>query len=272
MLPKDELSLLRKSLESKESFLPLLQFFVKKSTEEIKEKEKNPENQLNYSNFYSTYTENYSKLHADLIFENCQSPIERIFISSLLLLFIKNGILGFSITPRLPDIEDSMRNYRKNHKAILKLINNYKDTTGDSNLTNFKTFFKETYINVGKYTEVDYYEVWEHYYIVKNFTFNSYHITLQPEFPNFKIDNKSIRPDILVWCPGNKKIKLIVECDGFQFHSSKQSFENDRRRDRLLKLNGYEVIRYSGSEIFRDPVGVSEDLYNFLKKYNKHKF
>ncbi|MDQ1855788.1 endonuclease domain-containing protein [Chryseobacterium sp. WLY505] len=265
MLPKDELSLLRKSLESKESFQPLLRFFVQKSIEEIRAKEKDPENQLNYSNFYSAYIENYSKLHADLIFENCQSPIERIFISSLLLLFIKNGILGFSITPRLYDIEECMKNYRKNHKAILKLIENYKDDTGDFNLTNFKTFFKQKYIDIGKYTETDYYEVWEHYYIVKNFTFNSYHITIQPEFPNLKIDNKSIRPDILVWCPGNKKIRLIVECDGFQFHSSKKSFENDRKRDRLFKLKGYDVIRYSGSEIFKNPAGVSEDLYKFLK-------
>jgi hypothetical protein len=267
MLPKDELSLLRKSLESKESFLPLLQFFVQKSIEEVTAKEKKPEIIINYSKFYATYLENYSKLHADLIFENCQSPIERIFISSLLLLFIKNGILGFSITPRLPDIESSIRNYRKNHKGILELIKSYKDLSGDSDLANFKKFFQEKYIDTGEYTQVDYLEVCEHYYIVKNFTFNSYHVTLQPEFPNLKIDNKSIRPDILVWCPGNKKIKLIVECDGFQFHSSKDSFINDRKRDSLLQLKGYDVIRYSGSEIFRDPVSVSEDLYKFLKKY-----
>lgn len=265
MLSKDELSLLRKSLESKESFQPLLRFFVQKSIEEIRDKEHKPEVLQNYSNFYSSFIENYSRINANLIFENCQSPIERIFVSSLLLLFVKNGIVGFSITPRLPDIEDSMSAYRNNHKAILKLIENYKHSSGDYTLSYFKTFFKENYIDVGKYTEDDYCEICEHYYIVKNFTFNSYHITLQPEFPNLKIDNKSIRPDILIWCPGNKKIKLIVECDGFQFHSTKQSFVNDRKRDRLLKLNGYEVIRYSGSEIFKDPVNVSEDLYKFLE-------
>jgi hypothetical protein len=85
-----------------------------------------------------------------LIFENCQSPLEQIFISSLFLLFIKNGILGFSITPHLPDIEDSIKNYRKNHKGILKHIDNYKDATEDLNLTNFKTFFKKTYYHTPK--------------------------------------------------------------------------------------------------------------------------
>lgn len=201
MLHQDELSLLRKSLESKESFQPLLQFFVQKSIEETKAKEKSPEIQHNYSNFYSSFIENYSKMNTNLIFENCQSPIERIFISSLLLLFIKNGILGFSITPRLPDMEVGMKNYRANHKAILKLIENYKNVTGDSTLTNFELIFKEKYIDIGKYTEDDYHEICNHYYIVKNFTFNSYHVTLQPEFPNIKVNGKGIRPDILVWCP-----------------------------------------------------------------------
>lgn len=265
MIQNNELSLLKRSLESKESFQPLLNFFIHKSIEEIKAKEKQPEIQHNYSNFHSAFLENYAKINADLIFENCQSPIERIFISSLLLLFIKNGILGFTITPNLPDMEEGMKNYRSNHKSILKLIKSYKDTTGDLDLTNFEKSFKEKYIDCGKYTEDDYHEICNHYYIVKNFTFNSYHVTLQPKFPNIKIDNKSIRPDILVWCPGNKKIKLIVECDGFQFHNSKHSFENDRKRDRLLKMNGYDVIRYSGSEICRNPASVSQDLYDFLE-------
>ncbi|MBS7255984.1 endonuclease domain-containing protein [Flavobacterium branchiicola] len=266
MLDKNILIILQKSLESKESFEPLLDFFVQMSIVETKLKEKQPKYEYNYSNFYSRFLDNYSKTNSNLIFENCQSPIERMFISSLLLLFVKNGILGFTITPKIPDIESTMKIYRDNHKKMLKIVESYKVKTGDLNLINFELSFRKTFISSGIYTEDDYEEICWHYYIVRNFTLDFYYVTLQPEFPNLKIDNKSIRPDILIWCPGNEKLKLIIECDGFQFHNSKKSFINDRKRDRLLKMNGYDVIRYSGTEIFTDPAGVSEDLYKYIRK------
>lgn len=199
MLPNDEMSLLRENLESKERFELLLSYFITKSIDEHKANEKEKNNNYNYSNLYSKFIDTYARINSDLIFEICQSPIERIFVSSVLLFFIKNGIMGFSITPKLPDIESSIANYRENHKGILKLIKSYKDKTGDLTLENFKQNFTERYIDSGMYTEEDYEEICNHYYIVRNFTYNSFHLTLQPEFPNIKVDNKSIRPDILIW-------------------------------------------------------------------------
>jgi hypothetical protein len=259
------LSELKMRLESKENFQPLLDYFIQKSIKDKKDQEINKDNPYSYSNFYELFIKNYSQINADYIFEFCQSPIERIFISSLLLLFIKNDDLGLNITPALPDIELGIANYRHNHRNILKFVESYKNKTDDHDLENFESSFEEK-ISSGKYTKDDYYEIFNHYYIVKNFTYNRYHLTVQPGFPHYKIDGKSIRPDILIWCPGNEKIKLIIECDGYEFHSSKYSFENDRKRDRLLKLNGYQVIRFSGSEINKDPVAVSKDLYDFIEK------
>ena len=57
---------------------------------------------------------------------------------------------------------------------------------------------------------------------------------------------------------------MVVECDSFQYHSDKVSFTRDRRRDRVFKRNGYEVVRYSGPEIHRDPIGASSELYDYL--------
>jgi very-short-patch-repair endonuclease len=74
-----------------------------------------------------------------------------------------------------------------------------------------------------------------------------------------------MRADILIWCPGNEKIKLIVKCDGYQHHNSKKSFE----RDRLLKSKGFDVVRLSGFEIYLNPAMVSNDLYDLVENlYN----
>ncbi len=161
-------------------------------------------------------------------------------------------------------------NYRKAHNNILSLAEQYKEMTGDKEMENFESFFYKK-IELGLYTELDYYEFEYHRNVVDNFIWNSYHLTLQAGFPDYKTNGKSTRVDILIWCPGNENIKLIVECDGFKYHNSKEIFERDRKRDRLLKSKGYQVIRFSGAEIYRDPVGVSEELFDFIESLNKEK-
>jgi very-short-patch-repair endonuclease len=46
---------------------------------------------------------------------------------------------------------------------------------------------------------------------------------------------------------------LIVEVDGYAFHSSRSSFERDRRRDAELQAAGYRVIRFTWRQITREP-------------------
>lgn len=49
---------------------------------------------------------------------------------------------------------------------------------------------------------------------------------------------------------------LIVECDGHDFHErTKEQAANDRSRDRAATLAGYTVMRFTGSELWRDPWG-----------------
>jgi hypothetical protein len=48
--------------------------------------------------------------------------------------------------------------------------------------------------------------------------------------------------------------KLVVECDGHQFHErTKEQAAKDRSRDRWLSSKNYDVFRFTGSEIWRDP-------------------
>ena len=53
----------------------------------------------------------------------------------------------------------------------------------------------------------------------------------------------------------------MVECDGHDFHErTKQQAANDRSRDRDLISNGYTVLRYTGSELYRSPYKIGDEL------------
>lgn len=50
----------------------------------------------------------------------------------------------------------------------------------------------------------------------------------------------------------NSGWSIAVECDGLEYHANKQNYYNDRQRDRLLALNGFYMMRFSGPEIFNN--------------------
>jgi predicted transcriptional regulator of viral defense system len=47
--------------------------------------------------------------------------------------------------------------------------------------------------------------------------------------------------------------KLIVEADSFEWHRSRASFEEDRRRDQLLRAAGYDVVRVTWRQLWSGP-------------------
>jgi very-short-patch-repair endonuclease len=50
------------------------------------------------------------------------------------------------------------------------------------------------------------------------------------------------------------KKQAVIECDGHNFHErTREQASRDRARDNLLRLGGYIPLRYTGSDIWRDP-------------------
>ena len=39
--------------------------------------------------------------------------------------------------------------------------------------------------------------------------------------------------------------RLVIECDGYEFHHELSDFANDRRRDQILVAQGYAVLRFT---------------------------
>lgn len=54
---------------------------------------------------------------------------------------------------------------------------------------------------------------------------------------------------------------LVVECDGHEFHErTKAQAAADRARDRALQELGHTIYRFTGSEIYRDPMKCAEQI------------
>ena len=45
----------------------------------------------------------------------------------------------------------------------------------------------------------------------------------------------------------------MVEVDGYAFHSMREAFERDRRKDVDLELAGFPVTRFTHHQVMREP-------------------
>jgi very-short-patch-repair endonuclease len=58
----------------------------------------------------------------------------------------------------------------------------------------------------------------------------------------------------------------VVEVDGFAFHSTGGSFEQDRRRDARLMAAGLRVMRVTWRQLVREPEAVVARLAQALAR------
>lgn len=55
--------------------------------------------------------------------------------------------------------------------------------------------------------------------------------------------------------------RFAVELDGHDFHErTKDQASHDKRRDRALAANGWTVLRFTGSDVYRDPAAVLAEV------------
>jgi len=72
----------------------------------------------------------------------------------------------------------------------------------------------------------------------------------------------SYKVDLMLWITcGNQRSGIAIECDGHAFHEkTKEQAASDKRRDRDLLAAGFPVMRFTGSEIFKDPLACAEQV------------
>lgn len=90
-----------------------------------------------------------------------------------------------------------------------------------------------------------------------------------------KCEDKTYRADffISVEYKNQETINYVIECDGHEFHQkSKEQVERDNRRTRNLQKAGYNVIRFSGTEIYCNALKCAKEVLNIILskcKYTK---
>jgi Protein of unknown function (DUF559) len=78
---------------------------------------------------------------------------------------------------------------------------------------------------------------------------------------HFHLDEKGGLGDFAYW----EERKLVLECDGFDFHDrTREKASRDRERDRSLQSLGYRVYRYTGSDIWADVFKGAEEVAETL--------
>jgi very-short-patch-repair endonuclease len=61
-------------------------------------------------------------------------------------------------------------------------------------------------------------------------------------------------------------LRLIVELDGWEGHSSRSAFQDDRARDRALHAVGFSVIHITWNQLDVEPEAVASDLRQLLQR------
>lgn len=57
--------------------------------------------------------------------------------------------------------------------------------------------------------------------------------------------------------------RVLIECDGHDFHErTKEQAAHDRQKDRVAQTAGFAIMRFTGSEIYRDPAACCQQIAN----------
>ena len=69
-----------------------------------------------------------------------------------------------------------------------------------------------------------------------------------------------------------EKANLIIECDGHDYHQkTKEQVIRDNEREYDLKMAGYNILRFSGSQIYNHPFECAEEAYLYITKLIQEK-
>lgn len=90
---------------------------------------------------------------------------------------------------------------------------------------------------------------------------NTYFVDFLYIFSTFYENNHGLKEEIVY--------ELVVECDGHDFHQkTKKQVEHDNERELEIQMSGYDVVRFSGSQIYNNPFKCADDALSFgLKKF-----
>ncbi|MFA6031831.1 MAG: DUF559 domain-containing protein [Myxococcota bacterium] len=89
--------------------------------------------------------------------------------------------------------------------------------------------------------------------------FDGLHVYLQATVDSYRVDG------LCLLQIGDSVSFTVVECDGHDYHErTKEQASRDRSRDRHFAAKGWRVVRFTGSEIWRDPQRCAAELIDIV--------
>ena len=96
---------------------------------------------------------------------------------------------------------------------------------------------------------------------------SQYCITREDNIPKYYIDFAFIASDHEYLNIKNRNFKLAIECDGHEFHEkTSRQVDRDNRRNYDLSMAGFDVLRYSGSRIYKEPIICALEAFMYIEE------
>ncbi len=254
---------LREVLNDRESMLA----FIKSSS--AKDRDREGHTEPKYDSFYRS-TLGIALRNAECVFDHSESPIETMFLNSLVVGFMLSSPTNLHVlAPPERDIVEGVKNRREYLELCQQWCWMFQQLAETDKLDGLRLFLQDR-VREGSFTQEAADEMYGMVLVMEaTHIQRSFHLVMQAPFPNVKVDGRSVRADAYFWIPSDPTFNLIVECDGYEFHSDQATFERDRKRDRAFAAAGYRVLRFSGGEIYADPIGKSRELFDYLDNHSK---
>jgi hypothetical protein len=216
---------------------------------------------------YGDTVRGFYTLALDLVHTHSQSPIETIFLTSLVFAFLYGDPTSLVLEAPRADFPVHSQDRQIYYKQIVDCDTGIRQSSGDErNIFTYIDYLEKN--NKFSRDEAEFHR--SQFIMLHEVGFaEAFHISLQAGFPKICVQSRRIRTDLAIYVPAHPQCKVVVECDGFTFHGSKEQFTVDRQRDRLLQANGYSVFRFSGPEIWHDPAKAAVELYDYLQSLDR---
>jgi hypothetical protein len=228
-------------------------------------KEMTAHEDLDFVKLYGNISEMHVTREINIVWATAESAIERIFISSLIMNFIRNhDPLGLVITHAMADAEHDMEDLRDSIRRLKAGMHirecQGQDMSPDALFRDLEEAFQSGQLDEWQH-DLNMHMLWCYHFFPLE---TALHVTPQATFPKLLSDGRGARADMLCWIPEHPSFQIIVECDSYQHHDSKRAFDSDRRRSRAFQRKSFRVLQYSGGEIWRDPIRTSYELHDHL--------
>ena len=69
--------------------------------------------------------------------------------------------------------------------------------------------------------------------------------------------------------PGVDLLKVVIELDGHDYHSTPEQRDHDTARDRALMKSGWQVVRFTGKQINRDCAGCVRETVDLVRAWSR---